>query len=169
VGTPRAPTDLNSCPYVLVPTGTHGESPVLADKSSLTVHGNNSRSHHVTIRSFARRYSINVEALIRVASGHHIGATATVLNQEIRPRRAEADLRDGRPRTRGCVDADRVGHPVDLPEGYHAVPREQAWRTRPVTDSGCLPPGHRVVGLRQDRRMPHHDQRAKSSGDSWSA
>jgi hypothetical protein len=42
---------------VPVPTGTHGELPALADRSSLTVHGNTSLLTRVIVRSFARRCS----------------------------------------------------------------------------------------------------------------
>jgi hypothetical protein len=32
----------------------------------------------------------------------------------------------------GLEWGDWVGHPVDLPKGYHALPRGQAWQARPV-------------------------------------
>ena len=42
----------------------------------------------------------------------------------------------------------------DLPEGYHAVPRGQAWHARP-TVSRDVAPGHRVTGLGTADGMPH--------------
>ena len=39
------PVNLIRAPYVPVPTGTHEKSPALADKSSLTVHGNTLPAH----------------------------------------------------------------------------------------------------------------------------
>jgi hypothetical protein len=54
-----------------------------------------------------------------------------------------ADLQDGRHPcqawrgSRVCV----VWHPVSLPEGHHALPRGQAWRTRPTVGRGCCPWG----------------------------
>jgi hypothetical protein len=32
-----------------------------------------------------------------------------------------------------------VWHPVSLPEGYHALPRGQAWHTRPTVRRRCCP------------------------------
>ncbi len=56
-----------------------------------------------------------------------------------------------------------VWHPADLPEGYHAAPRRQAWTSRPRVGKEMLPPGRRVVGLRQVDGMPPGSQRARSS------
>ncbi|MGH3768547.1 MAG: fibronectin type III domain-containing protein [Pseudonocardiaceae bacterium] len=39
-----------------------------------------------------------------------------------------------------------VWHPVSLPEGYHALPQGQAWRTPADGWQRTLPPGHRVIG-----------------------
>jgi hypothetical protein len=66
-----------------------------------------------------------------------------------------AGLRDGRPRTRaGWVGVDRVGHPADLPEGYHALPRGQAWHARPVADSKCCPRGTAWSGYARSTGCP---------------
>jgi len=67
----------------------------------------------------------------------------------------------------------RVRHPVDLPEGYHATARGQSC-TRYVAVRRGLPPGPRVVGLRQVDGMPHEPRRGQDtgwqgSGASWSA
>jgi hypothetical protein len=122
--------NLIRAPYVPVPTGTHEKSPALADKLTNRAREHPPRPHHVTVHFFARRYSINVEALRQISG--------------------MAD----RERTAGWVDADRVGHPVDLPKGYHAVPRGQAWRTRPVTDSGCCPRGTAWSGCARSTGYP---------------
>ena len=50
--------------------------------------------------------------------------------------------------TTGLWGWDRVRHPVDLPKGYHALPRGQAWQARPVV-RWHVAPGQCVVGLRQ--------------------
>jgi hypothetical protein len=57
----------------------------------------------------------------------------------------------------------RVWHPVSLPEGYHALPRGQAWQNSADGREGMLPPGQRVVRLRQADGMPHNTQRARST------
>lgn len=67
----------------------------------------------------------------------------------------------------------RVRHPVDLPEGYHATTRGQSC-TRYVGVCRGLPPGRRVVGLRQVDGMPHEPRRGRAtdrrgSGASYSA
>jgi hypothetical protein len=56
----------------------------------------------------------------------------------------------------------RAWDPVDLLEGYHAVPRGQAWQVGLVVGKNVAL-GHRVVGLRQIDGMPHKPQRARSS------
>ncbi len=71
------------------------------------------------------------------------------------------------------IVGEQVRHRVDLPEGYHATARGQsctgAWRLR-----RGLPPGRRVLGLRQVDGMPHEPRRGqdtdrRGNGVSWSA
>ena len=35
----------------------------------------------------------------------------------------------------GAGSAGWVWHPIDLPDGYHAVPRGQAWQAQPTEGS----------------------------------
>jgi hypothetical protein len=58
----------------------------------------------------------------------------------------------------------RVCHPVDLPEGYHAVPGGKPGKLS-LWLEGMLPPGHRMVGRRQADGTPHGPQRARPN--SW--
>jgi hypothetical protein len=75
-------------PRVPVPTGTHGESPALADRSSLTVHGNTSL--------LTPRGSPDLcKAVLPPLSGAK-SASAAQPKQTCRRRHAEADLRDSR-------------------------------------------------------------------------
>lgn len=34
-----------------------------------------------------------------------------------------------------------MGRPIDLPKGYHPVPRGQAWQDRPAVGRRCCPRG----------------------------
>lgn len=54
-------------------------------------------------------------------------------------------------------------HPIDLPEGYHTTTRGQSC-TRYVAVRRGLPPGRRVVGLRQVDGMPHEPRRGRETG-----
>ncbi len=69
----------------------------------------------------------------------------------------------GHQRWRGWAGVDRVGHPADLPPG---LPRGDPGAELPEDRRRSrqrLPPGRRVVGLRQADGMPHSPQRARSS------
>jgi hypothetical protein len=62
----------------------------------------------------------------------------------------------------GTCQGVGVWHPVDLPRATTQCPGGKPgklglWLRR------MLPPGHRVVGLRQIDGMPHNPQRARSS------
>jgi len=58
-----------------------------------------------------------------------------------------------------------VRHPVDLPEGYHAVARgAELIESRSRNVEGCTP-GHRAVGLRQVDGMPHSTDVVASASD----
>jgi hypothetical protein len=58
------------------------------------------------------------------------------------PPRTPAGLQDGRHPLQGrCGRGYAVWHPVNLSEGYHALPREQAWETLPTVGRGCCPRG----------------------------
>jgi len=62
-----------------------------------------------------------------------------------------------------CWGVRLVRHPVDLPEGYHAPARGQSWSSC-VQERRGLPPGRRVVGLRQVDGLPHEPQRGQDAG-----
>ena len=81
--------------------------------------------------------------------------------QQVQPNHAlvgRAGLWDGRPREllrQGWVG--RVGHPLDLPEGYHTPARGQS-RTVHVPVASRVAPG--LASGRAVEWMPHHPQRA---------
>jgi hypothetical protein len=110
---------LACAPRVPVPTGTHGESPALADRSSLPVHGNTSLLTPRVVRSFARRYSDPSAALHQQAQP---GPYRTC------PRRAGRTPGWPTPAPSPARWVGLARHPADLPEGYHAAPRGQAWQ-----------------------------------------
>jgi hypothetical protein len=122
-GTSRASDDLSLCPCVPVPTGTHRKPSALADKSSLSTHGNVSSSRRVTVRTFARRYSDPSAALHQQAQP---GPYKTC------PRRAGRTPGWPTPRQAPARWVGWVRHPADLSEGYHAAPRGQAWQPQPA-------------------------------------
>jgi hypothetical protein len=51
-----------------------------------------------------------------------------------------------------------VWHPIDLPEGYHPVPRGQAWQARPTVGEDVAPgaPGGRAAPGRRDATQSRH-------------
>jgi hypothetical protein len=51
-----------------------------------------------------------------------------------------------------------VWHPIDLPEGYHPVPRGQAWQARPTVGEDVAPgaPGGRAAPGRGDATQSRH-------------
>jgi hypothetical protein len=51
-----------------------------------------------------------------------------------------------------------VWHPIDLPEGYHPVPRGQAWQARPAVEQDVAPgpPGGRAAPGRRDATQAQH-------------
>ncbi len=152
----RAATILDRAPRMPVHTGTHGEPPAMADRISRTVHLNASPAH----------------AALQSAPLH--GGTPTPQSADrhclsgAQPKHAlagRADLRDGRPRTHGGLGGRGQGEvsrrsPQGLPPGAPgAILAHSAggWQQ-------TLPPGHRVVGLRQIDGIPHQPQRARSGG-----
>jgi hypothetical protein len=57
----------------------------------------------------------------------------------------------------GAGSGSWVWHPVDLPEGYQAVPRGQAWQARPVVGGAAAPGaprGRTAPGRRDATRVP---------------
>jgi hypothetical protein len=96
----------------------------MTDRTSLTWHENVPQS---TVRYCPRLCTavlLGVEALIGVASAAppHSDRSSVPSKHALAGR---ADLRDNRPPTRaGWLGADKVGHPFDLPEGYHAGLRQ---------------------------------------------
>lgn len=69
-----------------------------------------------------------------------------------------ADLRDGRHKRQACSSrGSGVWHSADLPEGYHAAPRGQAWEARPVVGRDAAPGeprGRAKPGRRDAARLP---------------
>jgi hypothetical protein len=57
----------------------------------------------------------------------------------------------------GSVGVGWVWHPADLPEGYHAAPRGQAWQPRPAVGRDAAPGeprGRAMPGRRDATRLP---------------
>jgi hypothetical protein len=137
-GTPRVPVILVRASRVPVPTGTHGELPALADRSSLTVHGNTPpltpRGSPLFCKAGPRtaRRATRVP-LVAVSSGHQ-GSLLTTAGRRSRPRRGyryrrpklptgyrclrRTSLRDGSTTAPDSGGHQGSGHPItSAPEG----------------------------------------------------
>lgn len=97
--------------------------------------------------------------------GHRRGRIGSSARDRWRVRgNGDRGPREERGRHRRQAPARWVGwvrHPADLPEGYHAAPRRQAWQPRPAVSRDAAPES-RVVGRCQDDGMPHGSQRART-------
>jgi hypothetical protein len=88
---------------------------------------------------------------------------ATSANDTKHALAGQADRRDGRHKHQAQLGRGaRVRHPTDLPKGYHAASRGQAWQPQPAVGRDAAP-GSRVVGRSQADGTPHSSQRSRSS------